>query len=579
MSELARAVEALRTNPEQWAAFTSAGDTVVVAPPGSGKTQLLTARVASDLRAKREGPRGAACITMTNEAALEMSRRLSLFGVQRQCNLFVGTVHSFALGRIIRPFASVAGEDRLVHSTLATDAQADRILQDLQQRSSLRDEAFDNVKITVNRARQRMDFSGDPRLGGPRIASLARQFSAQLRSCHLYDFTELIAWAVELVEQRAWIRRALSACFPAIYVDEYQDLAPGLDRIVRAITIDSSVRLSELFAVGDPDQSIYAFSGAHPELLRSLAADPRTQTVSLKINYRSGQGVIDSAIRVLGEHREVAGQSTGGTIYVHEARGGVEAQSEACAALVKDVLLSGTPPEEIAVLASWNSDREAAAAALRRAGVRCFSRAKLYWRPTPATALVERLAAWALRRGAARMNLGQLLDRLPTITGTNVKHPACVQVTRLLLEATHETLVSEFLSKLISALTEDGRLSRPLDGGLLEMLAAYSDVGTLHGSTLSELALLAHAPGHVLVATIHTSKGLEFDHVIVVGLDEQVMPGWGADQADWDEARRLFYVAITRARVAVDIIFTDCRWSKRRNRAYPVRPSPLLRSL
>lgn len=579
MSPLADAIDALRANPEQWNAFTSTGSTVVLAPPGSGKTQLLTARAAFDLRANPTGPRGAACITMTNEAAMEMSRRLSLFGVQNRPNMFVGTVHSFALNRIVGPFAAAAGEDRLARSTLVSDAEAEGVLRTLYLQSSLRQEEFANVRTTVNRARQRLDLSGDPRLGGPAIADLARKFSAQLRSADQYDFTELIAWAVELVEEQAWVRRALSACFPRVYVDEYQDLAPGLNRIVRAITIDSPDRASELFAVGDPDQSIYAFSGAHPELLRSLAADSRTTTFRLRINYRSGQGVIDSAIRVLGEDRDVAGKSTGGVIHVHEARGGVRAQSGACVSLVQGALNAGTSPEEIAVLASWNSDREAAAAALRDAGVLCFSRAQLHWRSTPATVLVERLAAWALRRGEAKMDLGQLLDRLPVVSGARVNHRSRVEVTRLLVASTAETQVSEFLERLNAALTDNGRIKRALDDGLLGMVAAYSGGGPLSGATLAELALLAHAPGHVLVATIHVAKGLEFDHVIVAGLDEQVMPGWNADQASWDEARRLFYVAITRARSTVDIVFTDSRWSKRNHRPYPVKPSPLLRAL
>ncbi|NLH70783.1 MAG: ATP-dependent helicase [Brooklawnia sp.] len=330
MSELAKAVGQLRANPEQWAAFNAVGDTVVLAPPGSGKTQLLTARAATDLRDNSIGPRGAACITMTNEAALEMSRRLGCFGVQHRPNLFVGTVHSFALGRIVAPFAAPAGEVLLAESNLISDDEAEQVLHEMYLRSSLSNEHFDNVKTTVNRVRQRMDFSGDLRLGGPTIAGLAKDFSDELRARRQYDFAELVSWAVRLVEKYAWVRRTLSACFPRIYVDEYQDLAPGLDRIVRAITIDSTEPGSTLFAVGDPDQSIYAFSGAHPELLRSLAADSRTETVRLRINYRSGQGIIDSAIRVLDEQRDVTGQSAGGAIRVYKAPGGIRAQSEAC---------------------------------------------------------------------------------------------------------------------------------------------------------------------------------------------------------------------------------------------------------
>lgn len=307
-----------------------------------------------------------------------------------------------------------------------------------------------------------------------------------------------------------------------------------------------------------------------------MAADRRTATVRLRINYRSGQGVIDSAIRVLGEQRDVTGQSAGGAIRVYKAAGGVRAQSEACVSLVQAALAAGTPSEEIAVLAKWNSDRESAAQALRDAGVLCFSRAQLHWRSTPATVLVERLAAWALRRDAAKLNLGLLLERLPAISGAPVGHKAMVEVTRVLVESTEATPVLDFLERLVDSLTDGRRIRSRFDDGFAGMLAAYSDTGPLFDNSLSDLALLAHAPGHVLVATIHTSKGLEFDYVIVAGVDEQVMPGWNADQVEWAEARRLFYVAITRARHAVDVVFTDSRWSKRKQRPYNVKRSPLL---
>lgn len=579
MSRLAEAITELRTNPEQWVAFTAVGNIVVLAPPGSGKTQLLTARAASDLREQLVGPRGAACITMTNEAAWEMRRRLDTFGVQRRPNLFVGTVHSFALGRIVLPFAKAAGEELLAESSLVSDAEAEELLRDIYLGRSFRNEDFANIRTNVMRVRQRMDFSGDLQFGGSRIADLAQEFSAELRTRRQYDFVELISWAVYLVEEHPWIRQTLSACFPRIYVDEYQDLAPGLDRIVRALTVGSTGSGSDLFAVGDPDQSIYAFSGAHPELLRSLSGDPRTVSVRLRRNYRSGQNVIDSGIRVLGEHRDVTGQSAGGSLKIHGATGGVPGQSELCVKLVQTALGRGVAPEEIAVLTSWKSDREEITGALRSAGVLCFSRAQLDWHSTPGTVLVERLAAWALRGESMTLSLSVLLDRLPAITGGPVSHKAKVEVVRLLFDSDETTRITDFLERLSVALAEDRGVRATRDDGFASMRSAYSETGPLSNHMLSNLALLAHAPDHVMVATIHASKGLEFDYVIVAGVDEQVMPGWNADESEWEEARRLLYVAITRARRGVDIVYTDTRWSKRKQKSYNVKRSPLLEYL
>ena len=105
MSALSEAIAELGTNDRQWEAFQTEGHCAVLAPPGSGKTKLLTTKLAHALvHDVVRAPRGAACITMTNEAALELRRRMRKLGVRQRPNFFVGTVHAFALSRIILPF-------------------------------------------------------------------------------------------------------------------------------------------------------------------------------------------------------------------------------------------------------------------------------------------------------------------------------------------------------------------------------------------------------------------------------------------------------------------------------------------
>src|SRR6266508_259168 len=125
MTALEQAREELRENPRQWEAFTSSGHCVVLAPPGSGKTKLLTTRMAEDLLTRIPHPHGAACITLTTAAADELERRLRGLGVPRRSTLFVGTVHSFALSRIIAPYARVASRPELADAAIATDQQRD----------------------------------------------------------------------------------------------------------------------------------------------------------------------------------------------------------------------------------------------------------------------------------------------------------------------------------------------------------------------------------------------------------------------------------------------------------------------
>ena len=103
-----------------------------------------------------------------------------------------------------------------------------------------------------------------------RIRETAHRYEALLRSQGLIDFDDVVATAVQFVEQHQIIRRALTARYPRFYVDEYQDLAPGLDRLIQALCFDYAVN-AELFAVGDPDQAVFGFTGSRPELLTELA--------------------------------------------------------------------------------------------------------------------------------------------------------------------------------------------------------------------------------------------------------------------------------------------------------------------
>ena len=120
MTALAEIRAELVSNERQWEAFRAPGHCMVVAPPGSGKTKLLTARLAQDFLGEIGEPHGAACITYSNSAAEELDRRLLLLGVQRRSNLFVGTVHGFALNCVIRPYAAIVGLDDVVDATVAS---------------------------------------------------------------------------------------------------------------------------------------------------------------------------------------------------------------------------------------------------------------------------------------------------------------------------------------------------------------------------------------------------------------------------------------------------------------------------
>jgi hypothetical protein len=128
VSALADSISDLEANPRQWEAFTAKGNCVVLAPPGSGKTKLLTTRMAHDLLTSVP-PHGAACITLTNAAAAELRRRVDHLGVPPRSTLFVGTVHAFALRQVLIPFAAMLGLPQYAAPEFISDNQRNELIE------------------------------------------------------------------------------------------------------------------------------------------------------------------------------------------------------------------------------------------------------------------------------------------------------------------------------------------------------------------------------------------------------------------------------------------------------------------
>lgn len=553
MNALARAREELATNERQWQAFTTEGHCVVLAPPGSGKTKLLTTRLANDLVTRIKRPHGAACITLTNAAADELERRLNALGADRRSTLFVGTVHSFALTRIVLPFGAVGGYPELSNPKIASNRQVDAALdQAVNEFYGLGEGRY--VDSTVKRLRKMMDPDEWVRAGGS-VTQVSERFEQILHDQGLIDFDDIIIRAVDLVEEHAFVRRALAARFPHLYVDEYQDLAPGLDRLVRALCFDYTAN-AELFAVGDPFQSIYGWTGSRPELLDEMSQRPGVSVIQLDINYRSGNEIIRISSQALGEEREIRGLREGGTVSAHEVPEGFDHQLIAAAELIERYAKSGTSYDEVALLCHSNAECLETADALREAGLPVFVRDNDEYRLTPATLMVEALSAWAvLPRGQSGHRLGELLRRWRVFV-----RDADVVLVRLLVDS--RELGDQPATEFIDALDELGlrralaNASRADDAIEMAKLRRSLTSGKLAGLTLGGLAERARALGRVYVTTMTASKGLEFDVILMLGIEEGKIPFFNSTGPALEEDRRKFYVSLTRARHAVHIFYS-----------------------
>ena len=586
MSQLTTAIAELQGNECQWEAFTTTGQCAVLAPPGSGKTKLLTTRMAYDLVSEEiPPPQGAACITMTNEAAGELRRRLGALGVLPRPNVFVGTVHGFALSSILAPYARVAGRPAIADSRLASEREMDLAYQRafVNVLGSGADPRF--VRPTMDRVRRLADYSGVPLLGGPDIAALARRYEAELQQQGTYDFNDLMRHAVEMVREHEWLRRLLIATYPHLYVDEYQDLPPTLDALVRALSFDQAVDAT-LFAVGDPDQAINGFMGTRPELLIELAGLSGVRRVDLELNYRCGEEIVQASLQALGEKRNVRGLNDGGDIVIEAPTDGPTALRQRAVELVRDARAKGSPYEQITVLAQANEERDLIVDALRAVDIPVYARSDRDYGTTPVTMAIESLALYAATDPSPAEELADLLDTWQAVLRETIDHDAITEIVKLLSGTSPESSAADFVAALTSLglqdLVTDPGSSQ--DGRQLErMCAALAPDGALKALTVRALGDRARAKGRVMAATTHGIKGLEFDVVVVCDCEEGRMPHWGSikgsDPGALEEDKRKFYVSLTRARHRVHLVWSRWRVSKRTGNRYDIDLSRFARSL
>lgn len=275
-----------------------------------------------------EEPRGVACITYNNECARELETRLDALGIAPGGRVFIGTVHSFSLTQIILPYAKAARLGLPDDFTVATQQETRSALENAFAKAIGGPENPQNWRLRMDRYRRRFLDRTRPewRTADTQLCGLVEAYEAELRKRGLIDFDDMPLLAVRALAENTWLRKAIVAKYPILAVDEYQDLGIALHGMVMGLCFRAGMRL---FAVGDVDQSIYGFTGAHPELLRRLSTRDDVETVRLGLNYRCGSRIVTASEYALGETRGYRAPDNAheGTIFFHPASGGYPGQA------------------------------------------------------------------------------------------------------------------------------------------------------------------------------------------------------------------------------------------------------------
>ncbi len=566
-------------NAEQRDAVTHPGDTVVLAGPGSGKTDTLTVKVAHLIGAEIRAPRGLACLTYGREAVAEFAHRLAGFGVRSGRRTYLGTVHAFCIECVIRPLAVLVGHPELAARRVASKEESDRLRDLALNRFNLYPGVYG---VQVTRVR-RAYACGEPldHFDHDLIAA-TKTYVEALKAGGLLDFEGMVLAALWLIERYELVRELLAARFEWLVVDEYQDLGGPLHRIVSALRLKAGIKV---FAVGDPHQTIYDFTGANPRYLDELAQEPGVRVVRLRLNYRSGRRLINASQAVLAlpaplDYGTPPERKDPGELIIHDVpEGGIAAQLDrVIGEVIPSLRTHGVPLEQIALLYRGTGTvnlLRASTQALAAAGIPYNAERDDSFPRGPHVRWLQRAATWSLEWSAGRSDGASFADlareyrRLGRAAGEDLDRAAGRHRRERLFAALARSVsganaAGAWIVETAALLELVGLLNHiPTRRDDLDDLEALLGAAGGLPLTLGEFAADGRLSGRVVVTTYHSSKGRQFDAVILPAVQEGLVPArrwdWRRGQFDASptqllEDRRLFYVALTRARRWVHLL-------------------------
>jgi DNA helicase II / ATP-dependent DNA helicase PcrA len=622
-------------NPAQReAVLATEGPLLVVAGAGSGKTRVLTYRIAHLVAACGVKPNEVLAITFTNKAAEEMKRRLeTLFG-EVAARMWVMTFHA-ACGRILRREAP-----RLAYrSNFTIYDQADQIRV---VKAIVEEEGWDPKRFAPRGIHAQISNAKN-QLVGPEeyarrvgsfyeqtVAAVYHRYQKRLHASNAMDFDDLLMVTVEILERFPDARERWQKLFRYVLVDEYQDTNHAQYRLLQLL----AGKHGNVFAVGDPDQSIYAFRGADIRNILEFERDfEQAQLIALEQNYRSTNSILRAANSLIAQNRERKPKNLFSELGEGEPVRVVEVEDEHAearyvAAEIAALGDEGVPGSEIAVFYRTNAQSRVLEDVLVRqeipyqviGGPRFYERAEvkdavayLQVIDNPFDSVSLTRVANKPRRGIGDASLARLqayadaqgislFEALGHAEEAGVGAAPLKAVERLhtllqsLMAGALELPVPELLEKALdrSGYLEWLEAERTIEAqGRIENLMELVGVAREYQESAPEPSLseflqqislysdqdeMDEERSLVTLMTLHNAKGLEFRAVFLVGMEEGVFPhARSLEEQGLEEERRLAYVGLTRAKEKLVLVHAAARslWGSRDYR----RPSRFLDEL
>lgn len=579
------------------------GPILVLAGAGTGKTRVITYRVAH-LIAQGIPGRNILAVTFTNRAADQMRRRIEdlVRAAGRDASdIWISTFHSFC-ARLLRREAA--------HASLPRDfAIYDDDDQTRAVKLAVQNLKFVEKQFPPRQVRDRISSAKNHNLSpgemeaeafdpfGKKVSAIYREYENILRKASALDFDDLLLRAVKLLRDDTQVRARWSERLRFVQVDEFQDTNASQEELVRLL----AGKERNVCVVGDEDQSIYSWRGAvSGNFQRFLEDFHGARTIRLEENYRSTQAILDAAGAVVSHNRKRLGKDlkaalgAGESLKFYEARDASDEAEYVCGEITR--ILREDSSATIAVLYRTSAQSRAFEESLRRVGVRYrvvggfsfYQRAEIrdalaYVRmvlhPEDDIALMRvlnvpprgigKVSLEALRE-VAREFSESLWEAIPRVAGAGkARGGAALGAFREMILRLTEECQKRTPGELLEVVLEhtgyfewveqQDKLDHSTRADnlreLSNALAEAIEAGQSLEDVLDRAALVSDADEYdetvpVSLMTLHSAKGLEFDHVFLAGLEEGLLPHGRSmsSEEDIEEERRLCYVGMTRAK-------------------------------
>lgn len=586
------------------------GPLLILAGAGSGKTRVLTHRIAYLIEEHQVPPYHILALTFTNKAANEMRERVNNIIEYGAGSIWVSTFHSTCV-RILRRFIDHLGYDNAF--TIYDSDDQKSLMKDICKQLNIDTKKY-KERTFLNAISSAKDELKTPEQYADEVAKeynkkifgrVYKEYQKRLKQNNALDFDDLIMLTVQLFRQNAEILNHYQERFPFILVDEYQDTNTAQFTLLSLL----ASRYQNLCVVGDDDQSIYRFRGANiHNILNFEKIFPATKVIRLEQNYRSTKNILAAASGVI-KHNSMRKEKTLWTTAEAGAPisyGRYDNEYEEAQGIAADIhrqVKDGMSYSDFAILYRTNAQSRVFEEKLIYEGIpyRIIGAVNFYARKEIKDILcylktinnsADDIAIKRIinipRRGIGQTTIGRIsdyafsqempfyealrrVDEIPGCTRASAKIHSFVSLIEhfrmklrgemySLEEMTQELLdVTGYVRELEAEDTDEANGRIENIESLMNKIVQYEEDnngGTLN-DLLEDIALVADIDTvsddaeQVLLMTLHSAKGLEFPNVYICGMEETIFPGasavFGDDPSELEEERRLCYVGITRA--------------------------------